>query len=491
MQKKLRHLRVTQIELDEDSRIREDRGEIRELASSIRKKGLINPIAVEQLTSRRFRVIDGGRRFFAISQIIEKGNEEAKIPCHVFPKLSDMERRALEFVGNHFRKDFTWREEAMAIATIHAQGRKAKPGSKMVGHTINETAAEIGLSRSLVSRMLDVTRAMISNQKLFAEAENRSQAIEIARQWKDNQAKAEAAEKARNRIQEVDSMPGLEEEAEETPAATGAGGGDAATRSSNVTVDPKWWQMLQSKLIKSYVVGDFFDQTLENNEFTFVEIDPPYGINLKKKVQTKQAATFKEWDAETYPEQIERVVAKVTPAMKSEAWMLFWCAWDWAPTIAQIIEGHGWKIGSTPIVWAKSSQGVTRNPDYNLASNFELCLYARRGAIKIAQQGKPNVFTNRSVPQGNRYHVTQKPIALLNRIFNTLASSMALPSLLVPFAGSGASLLSWQDTQRGSCSQIGFDLSQDHANQYVNAVAEYPVKDKYAKPYFDDGSFKE
>ena len=98
---------VNRISVEKEERIRQDQGDIRALAESIRKVGLLNPIIVDE----EYRLVAGFRRLAACRVL---GWEEIEV--RVVPFGEDLLRKfEAEVDENLSRKDFTV-EEIISIA---------------------------------------------------------------------------------------------------------------------------------------------------------------------------------------------------------------------------------------------------------------------------------------------------------------------------------------------------------------------------------------
>jgi ParB family chromosome partitioning protein len=124
-------------------------GDLTELASSIRARGVLEPLIVRKLTdgSNKYQLIAGERRLHAA---IEAGLSE--VPCIEFA-VSDQEALELALVENLQRKDLTPFEEAEGFRTL----------VEKYGYTHDQVAAAVGKSRPTVSeavKLLDIPPAI-------------------------------------------------------------------------------------------------------------------------------------------------------------------------------------------------------------------------------------------------------------------------------------------------------------------------------------------
>jgi ParB family chromosome partitioning protein len=119
---------------------RQNLGDLSELISSIREKGVLEPLLVRKVGGR-FQIIAGERRYRAA---VEAGLDE--VPC-VVRESSDAEMMELALVENLQRKDLTPFEEADGLKVL----------ADSYGYTHEMMAEKLGKSRSSVTETLALT----------------------------------------------------------------------------------------------------------------------------------------------------------------------------------------------------------------------------------------------------------------------------------------------------------------------------------------------
>lgn len=129
----VRNIQVSQI--DVRGRVREDFGDLKSLAESIKLNGLIEPLAVCPNQNDRtypFKLVGGERRLRAIKMFLKW----EVVPANIMKNLKDMESvLRVEKAENVDRKDFTPSEKlklAKRIAAVIGDRRKLKPGKGKV-----------------------------------------------------------------------------------------------------------------------------------------------------------------------------------------------------------------------------------------------------------------------------------------------------------------------------------------------------------------------
>jgi ParB/RepB/Spo0J family partition protein len=137
---------ISQITIGDRFRI--DYGDIDQLAASMKKDGIIQPLAVRRLSQDTYDLCAGGRRLKAC---IQAGISD--IPVRIYPvTMTDLELRSVELMENVARKDLTWDEAARLRKAIHLvnveiYGPKTSTAPDAPGHSQTDTAKMLGISK--------------------------------------------------------------------------------------------------------------------------------------------------------------------------------------------------------------------------------------------------------------------------------------------------------------------------------------------------------
>lgn len=134
--------------------------ELKDMAESIKEKGVLSPALVRQKDDGRYEMVSGHRRKFA-SQLAEKET----IPC-IVRNLSDDEATIIMVDSNMQREEILPSERAFAykmkIEAMSHQGKRTDlETSSQVGKKLNayeELADETGESRNQIHRYVRLTR---------------------------------------------------------------------------------------------------------------------------------------------------------------------------------------------------------------------------------------------------------------------------------------------------------------------------------------------
>jgi site-specific DNA-methyltransferase (adenine-specific) len=431
---------LTEIDLGE--RARKDYRDLEAISESIKSKGLIHPIALSRHPHPErgipYLLVAGGRRFRA-HQSLGADTVLSRIYDHV---LTDLEYRSIELEENIQREDLDWKEKAFLEREIHRlqvqiHGEKVARSADAPGHSMSDTAALLGVSKAKVSQDISLADAI----EQFPDAP-----------WEKCKS-ASDAQKLKSRMEKTIVNDHLAIQAQKT-----MGNAD---------------QRIQ-RMFDSYIVRDFFDGVAElpKEYFDFVELDPPYGIDLqtakaKKGLGADGLMDYNEVDAKEYPKFLAKVIKECYRVMKPNSYMVFWFGPDpWFELIASLLEGAGFRVPRIPGIWIKPS-GQTNSPTTRLASAYEMFFYAAKGSPTIAKPGTRNVFQFDPVSPDKKRHPTQRPEPMIQSVLETFAPPNS--KVLVPFAGSGATLLA---AMRSNMIPIGFDLSKAYRDKYILHIKE-------------------
>jgi len=134
-------VRLETIEVD-SLQPRKDIGDISDLVASIRQHGLIQPLVLEALDSKRFRLIAGQRRF--------RASQEAGLDVvpAIVRTVEDQQRLEIQLIENLHRKDLNPFEEA--------EGYKRLLDEFNLTHA--QVAEAMGKSRTHITQSLSLTK---------------------------------------------------------------------------------------------------------------------------------------------------------------------------------------------------------------------------------------------------------------------------------------------------------------------------------------------
>jgi len=455
----LRQIPIDQITYDLGNRGRSFYGDIPELQESIREYGLITPIAVYSPTLQPpYRLLGGGRRLMAV---IALGWTE--ISCRIYDReLTEQQMLAIELFENLRREDLTFYDEVNMKAKLHrtlVEMRGEKIGRKpdSPGHSQADTAKLLGVSAATITQDLKLAQAIVDypQLKLQENAKNKLQAMRIVERFETRLRDRAQAKKIQTQLAPTIQKPKPKEV--ESPVT------------KPVENPPELSQKVLD-LLDCYIPGDFFANQLHELQFSCIEVDPPYGIdiaNLRKSGSLEELKhDYVEIDEKHYFEFLQRLCKECYKLAAENSWIVLWCGPQYYQDVMLALEDARWEPNIVPGIWKKgNSPGQTFSPSTNLGNSYEMFVYARKGKAQLRQLGRSNIFDFAGVPNSQRIHSTERPRELIKEILTTFAWPKA--RILVPFAGSGNTMIAAHELGMES---IGYDIARGFHDAYIARV---------------------
>ena len=425
--------------IDDSNRVREDFGQIGELANSIKTFGLLQPIVVmkKQNEEDYFTLIMGGRR----TQAHRLLNLSA-IEAIVWPYVEDpIEFKEMELEENIRRKDLTWQEELKARKAIDDL-KKATYGEK-----ISRNPEDPGWNTAKTAEYLDVDPSnLYKDFKLLEAMEKQPELAKLT-------SKSDALKELK-KIEQKEKISRI-----------------AAILDAHTSQTPL--QAIRQSVINSYCIGDFniISQNLESCSVDAIEFDPPYCIeamayaidttederrNLYTPTSSIDVAT-----AEGYKSFLSSAFSNIKRILKPDSWIICWTSYQWAWYIRDLAESLDMKVCNSPAFWVKPGSGKTTSPEYNLGSSCEMCWLIRKGNAKVRRMGRSNVFIFPEISGQSKSHPTERPIEMIQEVIDTLVPQGSL--LVSPCAGSGNTILACSNLKI-SC--LAFDISEAYLDSF-------------------------
>lgn len=419
--------------IDEGTRFREDYGDLTDLKFSIQTQGLINPIAVMRQDGgeKPFVLVAGGRRLRAMKEL-----EATTIPVRIFEKFDELTLRLLELAENLQRKDMTWQEQNRLQREIHSlqqQAHGAATPHSSTGWRLEDTAQMLGVSKATISESISLGEKMEKYSSVLGDPskyKTENEARKAVKTVEEAMIRAELARRAERR------------------------------QSSNT-----FTQMMAN----SYIIGDCLEglANAPDETFDFAEVDPPYGINLGDVKRANECEGYTEVNQDEYLVFTRNILKSVYAKLKPNTYCLYWFGIDpWLEFIYNIAMEEGFTGSRIPLIWTKPN-GQSLNPSQNLATAYETAFVFKKGSPVLAKPGRINVFAFQPLAPNKKFHPTQKPLELYQEVYNTFSFEGA--NCIVPFAGSGASLVAAAMCKRHS---IGYDLNEEFKGGYIQLVNE-------------------
>lgn len=407
---------------------------------SIREKGILQPVTIDQDR----KLVAGGRRTAAALQL---GIEIPFIQRHT---EGELDLRECELIENAFRKDFNWIDRNNLVNRIHAlmEERHGNNWSQ------RKTADLLNKSVGGINRHLALSKA-IGHFPQLAQCKTEDEAVKLFRRLGERIVVKDLAKQTAARSTLGEAAP----KSDDTPQPE---------------VEAPLGIKLASSAIHHYRVGDSFagmEEIASQNRvvnISLVEIDPPYAIDLvnqKKGDLNKGIGEYNEVDGDKYRDFLHRTISLTNKITPKDCRFIIWFGIEWYQTLIEILAAEGMKYDIIPGIWSKPT-GQTAAPDLYLARSYETFIIAWKGnATPLRARGRANVFNFTPEPHGQKYHPTQRPIALMEELLLTFAWPGSL--VLVPFLGSGTTL---RAAYRCGMMGFGWDLSEVYKEGFLAAI---------------------
>lgn len=375
-----------------------DESKIMELADSIERIGLINPITIKDGSilaagERRLRAVKFlsmvGKTFTFAGVSVPKDY----IPTIDFGELSPTQAFEIELDENIQREDLTFQERALAL----------KRRQELLAELSGETIESPDLAEKIYGYRGGKASQIVRRSLIVAEHLDRPE-VQKAKTL-DDAFKFLVADEQRKKRQ-----------------AAG--------------------EQLPSQLLKSqhhFWFGDF-QKVYDGPPVDIIITDPPYGINadqfgaggakLTKGLTLNHNysdSSGKEWN--TLMQDFADFADKNT---KLHAHLWCFCDIDGFHFLRDLFYKHGWFVHRTPFIYFKPWQSCAQIPN-NIRRTYELILFARRSTERSLNMILPDTFTANL--ESNLGHAAQKPIG----VYTELLKRSARPGDLIldPFCGSG------------------------------------------------------
>jgi len=396
-------------------RFREDMGDLTHLIDSIKEKGIVQPLTI----SSKKELVAGERRLRAAK---EAGL--TKVPVIIRKISSELDGREIELIENAARKDFTWVERANLEKRIFELKKEVDPD-----WSERDQAALMEHSKGAVGRRLQLAGIM-----------------EAVPELADCKTEDEAWKKYKKLEEEIVINQLINE-------------GDSKYKEA-----AKWAD-------DHYKIGDAFKgmAKINNNVVSFIEVDPPYAVELEKRKSRNQDLAamdrYNEVEESDYPEFVGKMAKLCFNALKDNTFCIWWFGQEWYPVVLEQLRGAGFSVNPVPAIWVKGEAGQTASPDTMLASSYEPFFVARKGQPKLRKAGRSNVFSFKPVAPQAKIHPTERPLDLMVEIVETFA----YPSMMMacPFMGSGVTL---RAAYKNSMTGFGWDFDEVAKRRFVQNV---------------------
>jgi DNA modification methylase len=367
-----------------EGRVRQEMGDIDELANSIQAVGLIQPIVL----TRDYRLIAGERRLRALRKL---GINNLVHASHFIynDEVDDLKIRAMEVEENVKRKDLSWQEAVIAkkrlleiMQQIHGVARSGYPprsdslGLTSSGFGINKLAALLGESNAQTSKDIELASLIEAVPEL---------------------AKAETKEAARRQASLALAVAGALQQQKLNPPK----------------IESKW----------VLYEGDFNENAhnLDNDSVDFVLCDPPYGEETSGMGPNSKALIANPF-ADSRGDVLAMVGALAQQAyrvLRMDKFAAFFFGFVVYPDLVSTLGHAGFNVDLSPLIWTKNTV-INTTPYTRYGRSYEPILIARKGEPKLMRPSQRDVIDIQNVitrgTQEQKFYQAQKPVALIEKL---------------------------------------------------------------------------
>jgi len=377
--------------------------EIMELAGSITKNGLIQPVVVRKDNDGNIILVAGERRLKAMAYVWSFGDTvkcgeyqfpENTVPCIFQGEMDPLDAFEMELEENIRRTDLTWQERASATAQLYELRRLQAEKAGDPKPTYDDIAKELHGGSTAAS---DQTRMEILVSKHLDDPD-----VEAASTAKD-------AFKILKRKEEVRRNEAL-------ALSVGATFTGAAHRLEH---------------------GDCFEIMAEmpKESFDVILTDPPYGIDADTFGDSGGMAAGSHFydDSWTTWNKLAQLLSRESFRLaKPQAHAYMFCDIDNFITFKSFMSEAGWKVFRTPIIWVNPNASRAPWPEQGPQRKYQIILYAVKGNRPVSRI-YPDVITYPN--DENKGHPAQKPVDCYVDLLRRSANPG--DTVIDPFMGSG------------------------------------------------------
>lgn len=410
MSQVLHSVRATDIIIPKNRQRKEFKPEkIIELAGSISRLGLLNPVTVRQRDGNQ-ELVAGEHRMRALEYLWNFGEKvrcgtavfpEGIVPCIYFGELDDITAKEMELEENIRRIDLTWQERAAATNELLELRAKQAQLSNSAPPTIDAIASEV---RGDSPTAREKTRKEILVSKHLADPEVKKAAT-------------------------VDDAFKLLKRREELQRSADLAAKIGVTFNSSV---------------HTLINGDTLERLpeLPKESFDVILTDPPYGIDADKFgdsggiAGTGNLGSHFYDDSWTYWNKLAKFLAGESYRVcKPQAHAYVFCDVDNFVLLKSFFMEAGWRVFRTPLVWVNPTSNRAPWPEHGPQRKYQIALFAVKGNRPVTKV-MPDVLTYPS--DENLNHQAQKPVGLFQDLL--VRSVRPGDAVLDCFGGTGTIL---------------------------------------------------
>lgn len=502
---KYQRIPLDKIRVKRDERQRREI-DVRELAPSIAKRGVMNPILVEvdSIVTGTFILIAGERRYAASLSL-----DLPDIPCRIVKDLTPVELQIIELEENLKRQDITWQETCNAVMRVHELFVGARAGWTQI-----DTCAEIDMSQANFAKYFAVYPLMddpaVAKATTQTEAYNyvlrkRARAAGDAMQeFLEENAEELGSEAANAMVLDVQAL--TSEESQAFHANQIAGQTDAAAVLGQwQSADPAIFAAIPGAMAPAspadavlqkqipprpappqppsgIICADALQWMREyrGEKFNLIHCDFPYGINVFAGPQGRQGGDNRRSDGgeigyndspDVYFQLLAGLLDSINNVALYSCHLVFWYSARHLDATRNAFAERApeFKFNLHPLIWHKTDNlGISPDAARLPRHVYETALVATRGDRKIVRIA-PDCY---GAPTDKRLHPSAKPEPVLRQFFAMYVDETT--TLFDPTAGGGSALRAAESL--GAKRVLGLELDPGHAATASEELSRFRMK---------------
>jgi len=433
-------VQVADISIDRENRQRKKLEKVEELAESIRNVGLINPIVIT-----RENVLVAGERRLEAHKLL--GFDQ--IPVHYTDEVDKTQLHLIELEENVKRVDLNWLDQTLAIAEYHKLQTKLDPEWH-----VGKTAEGLGISRTHVSRHLEVSQAAEEGVPEVLEAERFS----VAANFVDRRNERKKTSAKRDLLQDISTPAPIE--LEELPGEV-----ISPEETSPTPATKRYCDILCRDFYQ-------FADEVQETPYNLIHVDFPYGVSAGDTKGQSGARNLGGYEdgKEIYFSLLETFCNKLDNFCSPSAHLVFWFSMNYYTETVEALSSAGWLVNKHPLVWLRDN-GILPDAKRGPRRIYETALLATRGDRKIVR-AVPNGFSHQTPSTKDKIHMSEKPKAVLNHFFRMLVDETTL--LLDPTCGSGNAISVAESL--GASYSLGLEKNREYVDRAREALGLDPLQ---------------
>lgn len=481
-------LLINEIRVEDRQRI--DLGDIDDLAASLARYGLIQPIVVSQDK----RLVAGGRR---IAAAIKLGWQDIDV---VFKEaLTSDVLHEMELEENVRRKEMSWQERTLNIEQIHRL-KKQRNAAEGAAWGQRETAELLGVSVGNVNYCLAIARRLRADKTspmwecgslsdawrlLIREEEDKVNAT-LALESQQSSLLAEYGGEALATVETAEGIVKVDYDAEREKALEQY----KKNPLNDLAKFDEYWEYRKQRIVErenTMVISTRFHlcdsiefMNARPGLFDHIVTDIPYGIDLDMLEQNNPHMGMNdidtvevEHDEEENKELMQRFFPAAFKATKENSFVVTWCdqmLWQYMYDLAT---AAGFRVQRWPITWVKTHSCMNSAAAYNFTKSTEIAMVCRKPGATLVDAATTCVV----VASGDEMrkaigHPFAKPFEVWKFILDKVAFSGQ--TILEPFSGRGSGVVSMI---RLGFNVVGCEINTAHYNALLeNVKTEYRTR---------------